>query len=44
MKARLFTGSQWEAIRAVAEMKRPYGETIRRCMRRAEIDDGVRLG
>ena len=37
-------GSEWEAICAVAEMLGPTAETVRKWVRRAEIDDGLRPG
>jgi transposase len=35
-------GSQWEAICAVAEMLGPTAETVRKWVRRAEVDAGER--
>ena len=37
-------GSQWEAISSVAEKLGPTPETVRKWVRRAEIDDGQRGG
>ena len=37
-------GSQWEAICSVAEKLGPKSETVRKWVRRAEIDGGVRPG
>lgn len=37
-------GSQWEAICSVAEKLGPTPETVRKWVRRAEIDGGVRGG
>ena len=37
-------GSQWEAICSVAEKLGPTPETVRRWVRRAEIDAGRRSG
>ena len=37
-------GSQWEAICSVAEKLGPTAETVRKWVRRAEIDGGVRPG
>lgn len=37
-------GSECEAICAVAEMLGPTAETVRKWVRRAEIDDGLRPG
>lgn len=37
-------GSEWEAIHAVAEMLGPTAETVRKWVRRAEIDEGLRPG
>jgi transposase len=37
-------GSEWEAICAVAEMLGPTAETVRKWVRRAEIDEGTRPG
>ena len=36
--------SQWEAICSVAEKLGPTAETVRKWVRRAEIDGGVRAG
>jgi transposase len=36
--------SQWEAICSVAEKLGPTAETVRKWVRRAEIDGGVRPG
>lgn len=36
--------SQWEAITSVAEKLGPTPETVRKWVRRAEIDGGVRPG
>lgn len=37
-------GSEREAICAVADMLGPTAETVRKWVRRAEIDEGVRTG
>ena len=37
-------GSQWEAICSVAEKLGPTPETVRKWVRRAEIDSGARAG
>jgi transposase len=37
-------GSQWEAISSVAEKLGPTPETVRKWVRRAEIDQGARPG
>jgi transposase len=37
-------GSQWEAICSVAEKLGPTPETVRRWVRRVEIDEGRRAG
>jgi transposase len=37
-------GSEWEAICAVAEMLGPTAETVRKWVRRAEVDAGGRPG
>lgn len=37
-------GSEWAAICAVAEMLGPTAETVRKWMRRAEVDEGRRPG
>lgn len=37
-------GSQWEAICSVAEKLEPTPETVRKCVRQAEIDSGVGPG
>src|SRR4051812_45377353 len=37
-------GSQWEAICSVAEKLGPTAETVRKWVRRAEVDGGVRPG
>jgi len=37
-------GSQWEAICSVAEKLGPTPETVRKWVRRVEIDEGVRPG
>jgi transposase len=37
-------GSEWEAICAVAEMLGPTAETVRKWVRRAEVDAGERPG
>jgi transposase len=37
-------GSQWETICSVAEKLGPTAETVRKWVRRAEIDGGVRPG
>jgi transposase len=36
--------SQWEAICSVADKLRPTAETVRKWVRRAEIDGGLRPG
>jgi hypothetical protein len=37
-------GSQWEAIRSVADKLGPTAETVRKWVRRVEIDEGRRPG
>jgi transposase len=37
-------GSQWEAICSVADKLGPTAETVRKWVRRAEVDGGVRPG
>ena len=37
-------GSEWEAICSVADMLGPTPETVRKWVRRADIDDGKRPG
>ena len=37
-------GSQWEAICSIAEKLGPTAETVRKWVRRAEIDEGTRPG
>jgi transposase len=37
-------GSQWEAIRSVADKLGPTPETVRKWVRRVEIDEGQRPG
>jgi transposase len=37
-------GSQWEVISSVAEKLGPTPETVRKWVRRAEVDGGVRAG
>ena len=37
-------GSQWEAIRSVAEKLGPTAETVRKWVRQAERDTGRRVG
>ena len=37
-------GSQWEAICSVADKLGPSAETVRKWIRRAEIDGGARAG
>lgn len=37
-------GSQWEAIGSIADKLGPTPETVRKWVRRAEIDGGVRPG
>jgi transposase len=37
-------GSQWEAIRSVADKLGPTAETVRKWVRRVEIDEGHRAG
>ncbi len=43
-EAERHTGSQWEAICSVAEKLGPTPETVRKWVRRVEIDDGHRPG
>lgn len=43
-EAEEYGGSQWEAIRSVAEKLGPTPETVRRWVRRVEIDEGRRPG
>lgn len=42
--AKQFAGLQWEAICSVAEKMGPTAETVRRWVRRVEIDQGRRPG
>ncbi len=37
-------GSQWEAISSVADKLGPTAETVRKWVRRAEVDGGTRPG
>ena len=37
-------GSQWEAICSVAEKLGPTAETVRKWVRRSEVDEGLRPG
>ena len=43
-EAQRHCGSQWEAIASVAEKLGPTPETVRKWMRRAEVDEGRRPG
>lgn len=43
-EAEAHCGSQWEAISSVAEKLGPTPETIRRWVRRVEVDEGRRRG
>jgi len=43
-EAERHTGSQWEAICPVAEKLGPTAETVRKWVRRVEIDEGHRPG
>ncbi len=43
-EAERHTGSQWEAICSVAEKLGPTAETVRKWVRRVEIDEGHRPG
>ena len=43
-EAERHTTSQWEAIRSVADKLGPTPETVRKWVRRVEIDDGHRPG
>ena len=43
-EAEQHSGSQWEAIRSVAEKLGPTAETVRKWVRRVEIDEGHRPG
>jgi transposase len=43
-EAERHTGSQWEAICSVAEKLGPTPETVRKWVRRVEIDEGHRPG
>lgn len=43
-EAEAHCGSQWEAIRSVAEKLGPTAETVRKWVRRVEIDEGRRPG
>ena len=43
-EARRHCGSQWEAISSVAEKLGPTPETVRKWVRRTEVDEGRRPG
>ena len=43
-EAEQYSGSQWEAICSVAEKLGPTAETVRKWVRRVEIDEGRRAG
>ena len=43
-EAEAHSGSQWAAIRWVAEKLGPTAETVRKWVRRVEIDEGHRAG
>lgn len=43
-EAEQHAGSQWEAIRSVADKLGPTAETVRKWVRRVEIDEGQRPG
>ena len=43
-EAEQHSGSQWEAIRSVAEKLGPTPETVRKWVRRVEVDEGHRPG
>jgi transposase len=43
-EAEAHCGSQWEAIRSVAEKLGPSPETVRNWVRRVEVDEGRRPG
>ena len=43
-EAEAHSGSQWAAIRSVAEKLGPTAETVRKWVRRVEIDEGHRAG
>ena len=43
-EAEAHCGSQWEAIVSVAEKLGPTAETVRRWVRRVEVDEGRRPG
>ena len=43
-EAEAHCGSQWEAICSIAEKLGPTAETVRRWVRRVEIDEGRRSG
>jgi len=43
-EAEQHTGSQWEAICSIAEKLGPTPETVRKWVRRVEIDEGQRPG
>ena len=43
-EAEQHSGSQWEAISSVAEKLGPTPETVRKWVRRAEVDEGRRPG
>ena len=43
-EAERHSGSQWEAIRSVAEKLGPTAETVRKWVRRVEVDEGRRPG
>jgi transposase-like protein len=44
LEAEQHCGSQWQAIRSVADKLPPTAETLRNWVRRAEIDEGRRAG
>ncbi len=44
LEAERHTGSQWEAICSVADKLGPTPETVRKWVRRVEIDEGQRPG
>lgn len=44
LEAEQHTSSRWEAICSVAEKLGPTPETVRKWVRRAEVDDGRRPG
>jgi len=43
-EAEQHSGSQWEAICSVAEKLGPTAETVRKWVRRVEVDEGRRPG